>query len=66
MCGIIAILGNTEQIKDSQIDNMLSVLSKRGPDEKNFVRVKNSILGQTRLSIVDIEGGHHAIYCRRI
>jgi asparagine synthase (glutamine-hydrolysing) len=59
MCGIIALYGNnTKDIKDSVVERMLSCIAKRGPDEKNFTRLENVILGQTRLSIVDIVGGH--------
>lgn len=54
MCGIIAIKGN--YIKE--VNPMLSSLSSRGPDEKDFVKIEDVILGQTRLSIIDIEGGH--------
>ncbi len=59
MCGIIAVVGNKiESIDDSVINGMLSCLSKRGPDEKAFVRFNDAILGQTRLSIIDLAGGH--------
>jgi asparagine synthase (glutamine-hydrolysing) len=37
---------------------MLSCLSKRGPDDRGFSRFTEAIVGQTRLSIVDILGGH--------
>ncbi len=59
MCGIIAITGNNAgTIENGRIDAMLSTLSKRGPDDKGFVREDRAIIGQTRLSIVDIGGGH--------
>ncbi len=63
MCGIIAIAGkNLVKIDDTKVRAMLSTLSLRGPDEHNFVRINNgdssAILGQTRLSIIDISGGH--------
>lgn len=59
MCGIIAIVGNNvPAIQDEKVEKMLSCLLLRGPDEKNFVRTPRAILGQTRLSIVDIAGGH--------
>jgi asparagine synthase (glutamine-hydrolysing) len=58
MCGIIAITGNNVQkLPAHQIEAMLSCLRKRGPDDKGFVRFPKSILGQTRLSIVDLSGG---------
>lgn len=62
MCGIITITGNTaKNITDAQLRAMLSSLSKRGPDDEGFLRFGNCILGQTRLSIVDIDTGHQPI-----
>ena len=63
MCGIIATTGNnTGKINDTLAGAMLSCLSMRGPDDKGFLRIgegaKQTLLGQTRLSIVDIAGGH--------
>ncbi len=56
MCGIIAIKGKNN-LDDSTFIKMLTTLNKRGPDEQKFVRIKDCILGQTRLSIVDIASG---------
>ena len=59
MCGILAITGkNTKKIEDTTISSMLSTLSKRGPDESSFERIGPTVLGQTRLAIVDLSGGH--------
>ncbi|MDP3962608.1 MAG: asparagine synthase (glutamine-hydrolyzing) [bacterium] len=59
MCGIIAIAGKKVQsTKDDGVEKMLSCLSLRGPDEKAFTRTSEIILGQTRLSIVDLALGH--------
>lgn len=65
MCGIIALTGNNlENIGNNTVEAMLSSLSKRGPDDQDFVRRESlsgkgdCILGQTRLSIVDLSGGH--------
>src|SRR3989344_5188079 len=59
MCGIIAILGNKiGNINNESIEKMLSSLSLRGPDDKDFIRTTDIILGQTRLSIVDLTSGH--------
>ena len=57
MCGIIAIAGN-KSLKDSQINGMLSALSLRGPDDIGFERFPGGVIGQTRLSIVDLVSGH--------
>ncbi len=37
---------------------MLSCLSRRGPDDKGFLHFPEAVIGQTRLSIVDLTGGH--------
>ncbi|MCX6719145.1 MAG: asparagine synthase (glutamine-hydrolyzing) [Candidatus Taylorbacteria bacterium] len=65
MCGIIAITGkDSNKISDGAIKSMLAALSRRGPDDHDFVRLNsetsssNCVLGQTRLSIVDLSGGH--------
>lgn len=59
MCGIIAIAGNnTGAIENSHIDAMLSTLSLRGPDDRGFIKEDGVIIGQTRLSIVDLSSGH--------
>ena len=58
MCGIISIAGNdAEKVENTKIKEMLASLSKRGPDNRNFIRIGNVLLGQTRLSIIDIAGG---------
>jgi asparagine synthase (glutamine-hydrolysing) len=59
MCGIISITNFTGKKVDSvSINRMLASLSKRGPDESAFIEIGDTILGQTRLSIVDITTGH--------
>ncbi|MEK7213780.1 MAG: asparagine synthase (glutamine-hydrolyzing), partial [Patescibacteria group bacterium] len=59
MCGIISIVNfGKKEIDNTKINCMLSSLSKRGPDESKFVEIGDTILGQTRLSIVDIATGH--------
>lgn len=59
MCGIIGIT-NKHGIKYDKgaLENALGVLSKRGPDDKGFIEFPNCVLGHTRLSIVDLDGGH--------
>ncbi|MFA6077810.1 MAG: asparagine synthase (glutamine-hydrolyzing) [Candidatus Paceibacterota bacterium] len=59
MCGIITIVENSKNnTKSANIGEMLFSLSKRGPDEKGSINIENTTLGQTRLSVVDINGGH--------
>src|SRR3989339_1225162 len=59
MCGIISIAG--EKITDyenTDMNKVLLSLKKRGPDDYGILRFPKCILGQTRLSIVDLNGGH--------
>jgi asparagine synthase (glutamine-hydrolysing) len=58
MCGILGIIGNTKSFSQSSIDAMLLSLAKRGPDEKGTLSFPRCVLGQTRLSIIDLSSGH--------
>lgn len=59
MCGIIALTGNKiREISPACIDAMLDSLSHRGPDDRGLLPFSSCILGQTRLSIIDLSGGH--------
>ncbi len=59
MCGIIAIVGeNKDKIGNAAIESMLLSLNKRGPDDKGTMVYRNCLLGQTRLSIIDLASGH--------
>jgi len=57
MCGIIATKGKNH-FHDEIIGKMLESLAHRGPDERKFVRINDTTLGQTRLSIVDLSEGN--------
>ncbi len=59
MCGIIAIAGKgIEKVHDDKVEAMLSCLALRGPDDQAFARFPSALVGQTRLAIVDLAGGH--------
>jgi asparagine synthase (glutamine-hydrolysing) len=58
MCGIIAIAGKTSEIKKETVEAMLQSIAQRGPDDRDFTYFGNCILGQTRLSFLDLAGGH--------
>src|SRR5215813_1133301 len=64
MCGIAGIVsGETgDRIEASTIDRMCQAIVHRGPDDQgNFV--KDGIgVGMTRLSIIDLAGGHQPIF----
>ncbi|MBU2578475.1 asparagine synthase (glutamine-hydrolyzing) [Patescibacteria group bacterium] len=59
MCGIIGVVGkNLDKIRDESVNKMLISLSRRGPDDHGILKFSNCVLGQTRLSIIDLSGGH--------
>lgn len=59
MCGILGITGkNVKKYTDENLNSALNSLSKRGPDDKGIEKFDDCILGQTRLSIIDLSSGH--------
>ncbi|MEK7553984.1 MAG: asparagine synthase (glutamine-hydrolyzing) [Patescibacteria group bacterium] len=56
MCGILAVTGTNKDTK--RADAMLQTLARRGPDDQGILSFRSCVLGQTRLSIIDIAGGH--------
>lgn len=59
MCGIIGIVGkDTRRYEGVGISPMLDTLARRGPDDQGSMRFPHCVLGQTRLSIIDLSGGH--------
>jgi asparagine synthase (glutamine-hydrolysing) len=59
MCGIAGIVSNRSH-KD-KIAAMAAELIHRGPDDEGFFRDTAVALGQRRLSIIDLDGGHQPI-----
>jgi asparagine synthase (glutamine-hydrolysing) len=58
MCGISGCIG----VRDTKtINRMLDALPHRGPNDRGVHVNGNSVLGHTRLSIVDVRGGHQPI-----
>ena len=55
MCGIAGCIG-TKDI--SKINQMLDALPHRGPNDRGTHTFPNGVFGHTRLSIVDVAGGH--------
>ncbi|MFC1505213.1 asparagine synthase (glutamine-hydrolyzing) [Thermodesulfobacteriota bacterium] len=66
MCGIAAILTtNSIPVNIDEIRKMLSTLVHRGPDAWGTYCSKLVALGQTRLSILDLAGGHQPMTTSR-
>ncbi len=62
MCGIAGIIDYTGKANSKQVaENMLSVISYRGPDESGIYHSPFATLGNVRLSIIDIEGGQQPL-----
>lgn len=58
MCGIAAVYGPHPA---GEAERMLGRLSHRGPDDTGEVHTDGAWLGHTRLSIVDVAGGHQPL-----
>lgn len=59
MCGILGLFHPCQDIsnKQKEMQEMLALLKKRGPDDENIFISEHCILGHRRLSIIDLEGG---------
>jgi len=62
MCGIVAIFGQNADRYVSHLPDMLDRLSHRGPDDQGTYTDGRIVLGQTRLSIIDVAGGKQPIF----
>ena len=58
MCGIAGCFGTRDF---NTIDRMLDAMTHRGPNDRGVHTHRSSIFGHTRLSIVDVAGGHQPI-----
>lgn len=62
MCGIVGIVdfGNPSDRK-AIVEKMLTAIAYRGPDGSGIFNSPFATLGNVRLSIIDIEGGHQPL-----
>ena len=58
MCGIAGCYGDRDV---ETVKRMLDAMEHRGPDDRGVYTSDNAVLGHTRLSIVDVAGGHQPI-----
>ncbi len=58
MCGIAGIVAPFASRPAPAIERMVQALKHRGPDDDGVHLFENCALGHTRLSIVDLGGGH--------
>src|SRR3990172_406182 len=59
MCGIAGMVGNVD---GSLLRRMLETMRHRGPDDRGTFVDDRVGVGQTRLSIIDVEGGRQPIF----
>lgn len=61
MCGIAGVLGKPEETK-KLIDQMVDVITHRGPDDRGTFVEKSFAFGMRRLSIIDLSHGHQPMW----
>tara|TARA_B100000686_G_scaffold331260_1_gene394548 strand:+ start:2565 stop:4454 length:1890 start_codon:yes stop_codon:yes gene_type:complete len=53
MCGLAGIIGHISDLENQNLIKMLSIQSHRGPDGHRILKTNNSLLGFSRLKIID-------------
>ena len=61
MCGISGIFSE-KRVDEKLVENSISKIQHRGPDEKGFFHHRNCVLGICRLAIIDINSGQQPSY----
>lgn len=61
MCGIVGVLGRSEESGKFAVQSMLPTIRHRGPDSQGTFSLGGLALGVNRLSIVDLNGGQQPI-----
>ena len=63
MCGIAGVFGPfSENDVSKKIETMCENIHHRGPDDKGITTFPQVAIGMTRLSIIDLAGGHQPIW----
>ena len=62
MCGIAGIITDGGEADESQLRRMANLLRHRGPDDTGIYRHEGLGLAHTRLSIIDLAGGHQPLF----
>ena len=62
MCGIAGYSGLSADTGRPLLSKMATALTARGPDDTGFLAERSIGLAHTRLSIIDISGGHQPIF----
>lgn len=61
MCGIAGLVGSIQR-RPAAMDRLLGALAHRGPDDEGRYVDDFAALGQRRLSIIDLAGGHQPLH----
>ncbi len=61
MCGIAGLLCRQRPLTEQAAENVLAALAHRGPDDSGIYRDAGLALIHTRLSIIDLAGGHQPL-----
>lgn len=64
MCGIAGIANRAGPVSQQQLELMAARLDHRGPDDHGFHIRQHVGLVHTRLSIIDLSGGHQPLFAR--
>jgi len=63
MCGIAGVFGPfTENDVSRKVEKMCTAIHHRGPDDRGSSTFPQQGIGMTRLSIIDLAGGHQPIW----
>lgn len=62
MCGIVGYFTKGDPGQEKRLEKALGRLTHRGPEDQGHFREGGLTLGQTRLSIIDLEGGQQPLY----
>lgn len=61
MCGIFGYVSEGAAASTALVDKAMGALRHRGPDDSGFTSAKNTVIGMTRLSIIDLDTGRQPI-----
>ncbi len=62
MCGIVGIYKKKGECPENSLRVAVKNLSHRGPDDNGIYTYRSLIMGHTRLSIIDLEGGQQPLH----
>jgi len=64
MCGIVGLFSTSARVDPGRLHSAIAALGHRGPDDSGLYIDGGLALGHTRLSIIDLSGGHQPLTTR--